>query len=406
MNTNVVISLDTRRERKDKTYPIIFRLSHDGKTLPISSGYSVPEKFWDDTYRKIRNSYKGIDNITRANNFLEKEKARFIDVLTKLKDKDELRFLSINEIKERLTALKSDETFFSYTQMIIDDMIKQKRVGNARSYSNTLREMKVFRDKKDFTFNELSYNFLKKFEAYYLAKGLSENGLAVYMRTLRAIYNRAAKDGVAEKDVYPFENYTIKTKPTKKRAIGMDAIQRIIGLEYEQGSILFETRNIFLMSFYLMGAPFVDLAYLTVNNIVDGRIQYKRQKTGKHYDIKISENLLPIIEYYKNDKSGDDYLLHIIKRGTLGDQYKDIMWARKRYNKRLKLIATDAKIGENLTSYVSRHSFASIANNMAIPLTAISEMMGHQKISTTQIYLAGLQKQVIDDYNEKIVSGK
>jgi len=165
MNTNVVITLDTRREKSDKTYPVIFRLSHNGKTLPLSTGYSVPEKFWDDASRKIKNSYKGMDNVTRVNNFLEKEKSRFIDILTKLKEKDELRFLSINEIKERLIVKKSTETFFSYTQGVIDELIVQRKIGNARVYSNVLREIKIFRDNSDFSFNELNYKFLTRFES-------------------------------------------------------------------------------------------------------------------------------------------------------------------------------------------------------------------------------------------------
>ncbi len=406
MNTNIVISLDTRRAKNDNTYPIIFRLSHNHKTLPISSGYSVPEKFWDESNRKIRTSYKGIENVTRVNNFLEKEKARYIDILTQLKDRNEISFLSILEIKEKLVSKNAPESFFTYTEKLIAEFIKQKRVGNARSYENTLREMKNFRDEKDFTFNELNYNFLKSFESNYLSRGLSVNGLAVYMRTIRAIYNKAAKENLADKDAYPFERYTIKTKPTKKRAISMDAIQKIVALEYEPNTILFETRNIFLMSFYLMGAPFMDLAYLQVKNIIDGRIQYRRQKTGKFYDIKITENLKPILDYYTKDKEPEEYILSIIKRTKLTDQYKDVLWARKRYNKRLKTLATKAGIEEKLTSYVSRHSFASIANNMAIPLTAISEMLGHQKLTTTQVYLAGLQKDIIDNYNEQIISGK
>ncbi len=265
--------------------------------------------------------------------------------------------------------------------------------------------MKVFRNKRDLSFNELNYSFLEKFETYYLRKGNSLNGLAVYMRTIRAIYNKAIKQSIASLETYPFANYTIKSEPTKKRAISMDAIQKIVALKYEPENVLFRTRNIFLMSFYLMGAPYSDLAHLKVSNIIDGRVQYKRQKTGKFYDIKITENLSEIIDYYKTNKDKDDYLLPIIKRDSLDEQYRDIMSQRRLYNKQLRRIAKDAEIDEHLTSYVSRHSFASIANNMAVPVTAISEMLGHQKLTTTQTYLASLNKEIIDDYNAKIIGG-
>lgn len=406
MNSNIVITLDTRRAKKDGTYPIILRLSHNGKTLPLSTGYAVPEDYWDETNRKIKNIYKGMDNVTRVNNFLQKERARCIDVLTILNDKNELNYLSINELKEMMVIGKSETSFYEYTEQLIKEQIAQKRIGNARSYANTLREIKNFMKERIVTFNEINHHFLKKWEHSYLSRGLSPNGLAVHMRTIRAIFNKAIKERIAEREAYPFENYTIKTKPTKKRAISPEAIQKIVGLNYEPDNPLFETRNIFLLSFYMMGAPYFDLANLKVKNIIDGRVQYKRQKTGKFYDIKITENLKPILDYYTKGKSPDNFILPIIKREKLTEQYKDVLWARERYNVRLKTMAKDAGIEENLTSYVSRHSFASIANNMAIPLTAISEMLGHQKLTTTQVYLAGLQKDIIDNYNEQILAGK
>ena len=313
--------------------------------------------------------------------------------------------MTINEVKMKLIAkITHQDSFFNYTKRLIDDLLEQKKVGNARSYTNTLREVKKFRKDRDFLFKELNYNFLKKFETDYLSRGLSHNGLAVYLRTIRAIYNKAIKDNVAEREAYPFEKYTIKTTPTKKRAISIDAINKIIALSYKDPDPLFDARNVFLMSFYLMGAPFVDLAFLKVKNIIDGRVQYARQKTGKFYDIKITDNLEPIINYYLEGKTSNDFLLPFIKRESLTDQYKDLMWSRKDYNERLKIIAKDAGIDVKLTSYVSRHSFASIANNKAVPVTAISEMLGHQSLSTTQVYLATLQKDIIDGYNEEITS--
>lgn len=406
MNTNVVITQDRRRARKDGSYPIIYRLSHNHLTMPISSGYAVPKEAWDGKYQKIRTSFKGLENVTRVNNHLQKTRGKYMDTITLLKDKGEITFMSINDIKERLVGSLSKQTFYEYTQKQIDSQKKQGRLGNARSYENTLREVKNFRKERDIEFEALNYSFLKKFEAAYLGRGLAENGLAVHMRTIRAIFNKAIKDGVVDKSAYPFDRYSIKTKPTKKRAIPLESIQKIVALSFEEDNPLFDVRNMFLMSFYLMGAPFVDLVFLKRSNIVDGRVQYKRQKTGRFYDIKISDSLMPIINYYLKGKKQNDFLLPVIRRKKPDEQYKDFLWAQGRYNKRLKDIAKAAGIEEKLTTYVSRHSFASIANNMAVPVTAISEMLGHQKLTTTQVYLAGLSKEAIDDYNEKIIKGE
>ncbi|MFD1000213.1 phage integrase SAM-like domain-containing protein [Ohtaekwangia kribbensis] len=407
MNSSVVLSLDTRREKADKTFPVILRLSHNGKTTGISTGYSIPEASWDDESRQIRRSYKGLENVTRINNLLAKERAKALDIIARLHDRNELDYLSITELKGLISTKGNQATFFEYVEKQIKELIKLNKIGNARNYSNILREVKKFRNEVDFPFRELNYMFLKKFESYYLEKGLGENGLSVYMRGIRAILNKAIAEKLVEKEAYPFEQYTIPSKPTKKRAISLDAIQKIVQVKFKKGEeSLGEARNIFLMSFYMMGAPFIDLAFLTKANIIDGRVQYRRRKTGKFFDIKITENLRPILDHYLKDKKEKEFLLPIIKREALVDQYKDIQWAQKRYNKRLKIIAGKAGIQEKLTSYVSRHSFASIANNMAIPVTAISEMLGHQRLTTTQVYLAGLQKDAIDRYNETILSGK
>nr|WP_321406811.1 site-specific integrase [uncultured Carboxylicivirga sp.] len=404
MNTSIVITLDTRREKKDGTYPIIFRLCHYQKTIPISTGYSVPKKYWDENNRRIKSSYKGISNVMRVNNFLEKEKANYIDKITVLKDKKELAYLSIQEIKNKLSPKKNYETFFCYSEHLIESLIEQNRIGTARSYKTAVNSVKKFRNQKDFTFNELNYRFLQNYEAYFLKNGYSLNGFASFMRTVRAIYNKAIKDGVAEKDGYPFDRFTIRTEPTKKRAISLESIQKIANLKYKPGSALFKSRNYFMLSFYLMGASFTDLAHLQLKNIVDGRVQYKRQKTGKHYDIKISPQLQPILDYYTQGKIKEDYILPVIRSKDSKEQYKHIVRARKKYNKRLRLIAEDAEIDTQLTSYVARHTFASLANNLAIPVTAISQMLGHQKLSTTQIYLASLNKKIIDNYNDQVIS--
>lgn len=178
-----------------------------------------------------------------------------------------------------------------------------------------------------------------------------------------------------------------------------------MNLDLEHGSGLFEARNFFLISFYSMGASFIDLAFLKKENLVDGRLQYQRQKTGRHYDIKIEPQLQKILNYYLKGKKKDDFIFPIIRREELTDQYRDIQWAQNRYNKRLKIIAEMAKIEEKLTSYVSRHSFATLADQMEISLTAISQMMGHERVSTTQVYLASLKSNVLDKYNERIIRG-
>ncbi|MBS0001441.1 MAG: site-specific integrase [Cyclobacteriaceae bacterium] len=279
------------------------------------------------------------------------------------------------------------------------------RIGTARSYKDTLDSLKNFTNQNDLSFNELSLDFLKKYEINYLSRGNSLGGLAVYMRTIRAIYNKAIQAGLAEQEGFPFKYYKIQSGKTRKRALPLDAVKKIKNLKLKPHTTLYNDRNIFLMSFYPRGMPYVDLAHLKVSNIVNDRIQYDRQKTSEPFDIKIPKDLLPILKYVIKGKSRDDYILPVIKREGRILQYRDIEWARRRYNKNLKKIAQMAGIEEKLTSYVSRHSYASIADEMGIPVSAISQMLGHGDISTTQAYLDKLRRSKLDEYQEEVISG-
>jgi integrase/recombinase XerD len=151
-----------------------------------------------------------------------------------------------------------------------------------------------------------------------------------------------------------------------------------------------------------MGISFTDLAHLRKKDCIDGRIQFSRQKTHRKYDIVITNKLKPILEQFLT-KSKTEYIFPIIKRIEPSEIYKDIEWARKRYNKKLRKIAELCGIESNLTSYVSRHSFATLAKNKGIPITAISEMLGHESVKTTQVYLDSLPSDMIDKYHRDIL---
>tara|TARA_R110002153_G_C12929915_1_gene455910 strand:- start:2 stop:472 length:471 start_codon:yes stop_codon:yes gene_type:complete len=152
----------------------------------------------------------------------------------------------------------------------------------------------------------------------------------------------------------------------------------------------------------LFGMSFIDMAFLKMSNLVDGRVKFQRKKTSKLYDIKITTQMKQLLDFYFLEKKKDDFILPIIKRKTLELQYKDVHGARKRYNKGLRKLAQICQIDEHLTSYVSRHSFATHAMLKQIPLPAISAMLGHSSLATTQVYLKSLPNNIIDSYQEKL----
>lgn len=404
MRTYLSLLLDTRRAKKDGSYPIIFRLTHLRKTTSISTGYSILEKYWDSRKCSIKKTYTKVDSIARLNTLLLKEEARANDIINQLYDKGKLNYLSITQVKSRITKNSTYDSFYKYGESLAEDLKAAHRYGTARNYSGIVSVLRTFTKGKDLKFNEVNYDFIKRFERYHFAKGNSVNSLSSYLRAIKAIYNKGIKAGLIEREAYPFIHYTIRQTPTEKRALSLEDIRKIITLELPKDMVLFRYRNYFICSFLLYGMNFTDMAYLKVNNIINGRIKFRRKKTGKLYDIKITDQLAEILNIYTKGKPRDSYIFPVIKREDPALQEREISWERQRYNRGLKTIAKLCGIEQKLTTYVSRHSFATQAMLHDVPLQAISAMLGHSKLNTTQIYLKSLPSDILDNYNEKLIA--
>jgi site-specific recombinase XerD len=403
MQTSLTLSLDKRRSRKDGKFPVIIRLGHYQKTTSIATGKAIPEECWDDRKKKIRGSYKGTDALFHLNNLLLKELVSYQDKVNKLQESGELEFISIKQLKNRLVGKNKYDSFFEFGEVKVVELKASNRFGTAQSYHHLINILRKFIKGRDVKFNEINYEFLVDFERYHLSKPRNNiNGVASYMRTLRALYNKGIKEGIIKREAYPFYNYQIKTVPTAKRAIKQESIKKILQMELEPSDFMIHYRNYFILSYMLFGMSFIDMAFLKIENIKDGRIQFQRKKTSKLYDIKITEPLKEILDFYTKDKHPDEFILPVIKRETLELQYKDAKDALHRYNDGLKRLAERCNIDEKLTSYVSRHSFATHAMLKDIPLIAISEMLGHSKLNTTQIYLKSLPSNLMDVYQEEL----
>lgn len=403
MNTYLTPKLDMRRSKNDGTFPIIIRLTHLRKTTSISTGFYVRKSDWDYRKGQIKYSYRGAYSVPHLNTLLLKELTRANTILNKLIDSGELNYLSIREIKERIVQKNKFESFFEYGQSLVEEFKQQHRIGTARSYDFCLKRLRKFNKGLDLKFNQLNYDFLKRFEHEHISKGNSWNGLSNYTRTVRAIFNKAIQKGLIGREASPFLRYQIKQVPTAKRALPVKHIKSIMGLELDPDSNLYHYRNYFLLSFMLYGMNFTDMAHIKLESITDGRLIYNRKKNGRVYDIKLTEPTVELLMPYMEGKSKEEYILPIIHRKNPEGIYKDIEWARGRYNKGLKEIGELCGIEQGLTSYVSRHSFATQAMLNNIPLEAISAMMGHSRINTTQIYLKSLPMNILDDYNEKLI---
>lgn len=282
-------------------------------------------------------------------------------------------------------------------------MIEIGRVGNAYSYKHALSSLSDnFGD--NIMFTDITPKTLSNYEYKLQLKELKINSIAAYMRAIRAIYNKAIKQEVTDKANYPFDRYTIKHETTKKRAISVDDLRKIYKMQLDEHSIAWHCRNYFVLIFCLIGINFTDLSTLTSKNLVNGRIQYRRKKTKKLYNIKLTPIANEIIEFYKDSHS--KYLLPILPENKLSIelQKKVIADKLKQCNKQLKKIGCLLGLPNPLTTYVSRHSWATTAKSIGISHEVIAECLGHSYGNRiTGIYLDDFDKNHLDSANNQVI---
>ncbi len=305
-----------------------------------------------------------------------------------------------NDIIRRYKESTSDPiTVFEYMRRQSERMKKFGRIRTSETYQQTLRSFMRFRNGVDLYFDMLDADLVEQYESYMRSNCLSRNTTSFYMRILRCIYNRAIEEGLATQ-TDPFKRVYTGVDKTAKRAIILKEIKRIKELDLTDKPDLDFARDIFLFSFYLRGISFIDLAYLRKRDLANGYITYIRKKTGQQLTIRWEKSMQEIVDKYPENST--QFLLPIITRqdSTERKQYLNkILFV----NRKLKQIAKLARISTPLTMYVSRHSWASIAKSKNVPLSVISEGMGHDNEETTRIYLASIQTNQIDDANSRIL---
>lgn len=309
-------------------------------------------------------------------------------------------YYTANDIIRSYKASASDKTtVFEYMRRQSERMNTLGRVRTGETYRQTLRSFMRFRNGVNLYFDMLDADMVEQYESYMRSNHLSRNTTSFYMRIMRCIYNHAAEEGLVQ-HTDPFKRVYTGVDKTAKRAITLKEIRRIKELDLTDNPDLDYARDIFLFSFYLRGMSFIDLAYLRERDLSNGYITYIRKKTGQQLTIRWERSMQEIIDKYPENPT--PYLLPIITKqdGTERKQYLNkILFV----NRKLKQIAQLAKIATPLTMYVSRHSWASIAKSKNVPLSVISEGMGHDNEETTRIYLASIQTNQIDDANRRIL---
>lgn len=397
MNATISVVCYKSKTLSNGEYPLMLRICKDGKKKYQSLGISVLPRYWDFTRNKPKPNCPNKEYIQKI----------ILDKQTELQQ----RMLEFNsEQKEyTTTTLLNDEnkrfelkTVCQFYQELIEQCKSNDKCGNRLIYKGSYNSLKVFtKNQLDIPFSTIDVSWLNKYEKWLRSKGNKETTMSLMFRTLRSAYNKAIKAKCARKSDYPFDEYKINKFDTKtqKRAIAKTEVLKFtkevdnIGKrQYVQLS-----KDIFIFSYLCGGINFTDIANLTKTNITNGRIHYIRQKTGKLIKLGISEEAMQIIKKYESESKG--YLFPILNANihkTPLQKQNRIHKMLGKINKNLKLIAAQLNVDANMTTYVARHSFASVLKKSGVSIALISEALRHSDLSTTQVYLDSFDNAQID----------
>lgn len=382
-------------------HAVYLRIIKDRKPKKISLGLQCQKKhFENEMFTKHHPNYQ------MENEMLLKLKSRALEII-RLYQVNLLDF-TLDEFEESFRGIKKDEEVkvFDFFDEIIDEMNRSGRIGNAQAYKDTRDSLLKFSNRK-VLFKDVTPTFLEKYEVFLRENGNKNGGIAFKMREFRAIFNKARKRKIIPKEMYPFEDYKISKLKTESRkiALSIEEFKKIKNVDLSNEPSLIEAHNYFMFSVYSRGMNFKDMMTLKWSDIHNNRIYYVRSKTKGKLNFEIIPPLQEILNYYKAQNRNTDFVFPILLKEDLtplqiANRHHKVL---KRYNLKLKKIAQMVGINKLPTSYVARHSFATILKMSGTPIEKISEMMGHSDVSITISYLKEFSNEDLDEENRKFM---
>ena len=380
-------------------HPLMLCVCKDRKRKYQSLGLSIHPDFWNFNKNEPKSNCPNREQIQKI--ILTKKSELQNKVLELQAETKDFTPTTLLNSKENKFELKSVEDFYLE---LIEEYTSQGKCGNRLFYKGSYNSLKTFcKGKLQIPFSDIDVNWLIRYEKWLRKKRNKDTTISILFRTLRSVYNKAIQSKCARKSDYPFGEYKINKfdTSTRKRAIQKTQVLEIMKSKPKSdGKHLYMelSQDIFIFSYLCGGINFTDIANLTSENIIQGRLNYIRQKTGKQISIGICEEAQKIISKYEVNNTG--YLFPILDKGkhkTAQQKQNRIHKILVKVNSNLRFMAKQIGIESNLTTYVARHSFASVLKKSGASIALISEALGHSDITTTQIYLDSFDNEQIDE---------
>jgi len=292
--------------------PLAIRLTKDGKRKYLRLGISLLPQYWDNLKNKPKINCPNREYIEGViTEKLSKYQKQALEFQTISKE------FSLTQLIAAVDKPMKSITVEKYLENIVERLTKEKRIGNAEHYKSLLKSLQKFTRLSQTLFVDIDSSFLNKYETFMREKGNKGNTISIKMRTLKATYNQAIKDNIIKKDYFPFNDYNVSKlkEETVKRAITKEDIQNILNFDVttitkRPQSLIQFSKDLFLFSYFGCGINMVDMAYLKKENIISGRIAYRRQKTNKPISFLLNQYALDILKKYEQENS--KYLFPIL----------------------------------------------------------------------------------------------
>ena len=381
---------------KSKAGIICLQLIHNRRIKLLRTRFRIFPSEWDNQKEKVLLGNSDIERLSH----LQSVKTGLDAELKQLNELIRLLEMKSNYSVDELADLYIHHSFNGYLFPFIDYIMKRLKEENRKKtatiLSTTKRSFERYLCGQDILLDNIDNDLMRKYEIYLKNTGIVKNTISCYMRSLRSVYNQAVKRGLTSQK-HPFANIYTRIDKTVKRAVNEDIITRFKNIDLKENTELALARDLFMFSFYMRGISFIDMANLRKSNIKNGYIIYARSKTKQMLTIKLETCMKEIISQYES-QTIDDYLLPVYTTHN-----RDNASQLRNHNKRLQRISNLLGLETPISSYVSRHTWATLALRKGISVEVISESMGHESETTTRIYLASLEQSVVDKANAKII---
>ncbi|WP_339629175.1 site-specific integrase [uncultured Maribacter sp.] len=385
MSSNAKIVL-RKKPNKEGLYPLTIRITKNRRSTYQYIGHYIELEDWDEKNIRVKKSHYNSDSL---NSLLSQKLSEANKALIHLQS--EKRDASANQIKKEIFSSNNQFTFFEISQEHLDDLKLAEKLNRLSCDKAWIGFIFKFHKSKQLTFQEIDERFLKKLIVYLKSKhSLSETSIMNILVLIRLLYNRAVKQKIVNKELYPFGSDKIKIKFPETTKVGLTTLE-VQNIESVQDLTFREihTRNVWLFSFNFAGMRVSDVLKTRWSDIYDNRFHYRMGKNSKILSLKIPEKIIPILEQYIIDKKNeDDFIFPELKKADLKnakDVFNKLKTANKKFNDCLKSIGKKAGITKKITMHIARHSFGNIAGDTIHPLM-LQKLYRHSDLKTTLNY--------------------